>query len=77
MVCCDVNGGDMSKIIIHTKDISDIDALNYVLAVISEGMISETGNGKQYCFVTAWENTMVYASRSKSGTHTFKVWGKS
>jgi len=57
----------MNKLIIDNQsDLSDTDALRYVLRVVDEGRISETAGRAQYCFVTAWKDgVVVYAMLNK------------
>lgn len=51
------------------------DAMLKVSQVISSGLVSN--NDTQYCYVTVFESGInVYADKTKSGTHTFKVWTK-
>lgn len=66
----------MRKIIIHIEsdDISDEDAVRKVANVIAGGRISKTKNFMQYCFITTWLDTYVYAAPKHTGlTDTFKV----
>jgi len=65
-----------SKLIIRVyDDIRHRVALDLVDDVIKQGLISETGNGKQYCFVTTFmkDTYKVSAHKNKDNTHTFYV----
>jgi len=69
-------GGDGMKLIIKfdESEISYPKAIEYVNAVIAKGFISSTNNHRHYCHVTVFIKTyVVYASITKSGTHTFKI----
>jgi hypothetical protein len=60
-----------SKIIIeNTSQLSDIKALYYVMQVIDMGFIS---GDNQYCYVSEWEDCVVYARQTRGTTHSFKV----
>ena len=67
----------MSKLIIHINDsdISHAVALDLVADVVKEGLISKTGNGKQYCFATTFmkRTYIVTSKKSKLETYTFYV----
>lgn len=67
----------MSKLIIHNRtNLSDLEALLYVKEVVKDGKCSETGKGKQYCFVTTFKDSkiQVIADRIKDReTHTFYI----
>lgn len=65
----------MTKIIVHSDNIVDpCETLEYVQNVIAMGLISNTANGPQYCFVTEFAGGItVYARKNKNGTHTFHV----
>lgn len=63
-------------IIYNQTDIPDTAALRYVISVMMEGMISETKQGKQYCFVTTFEHIVVECTR-RNKTFTFVVREKS
>lgn len=65
----------MSKIIIHNDDesIGDYEAVSFVRAVISEGKVSETSRGKQYCFATRFKSNVVVTSNKTRETYTFWV----
>lgn len=67
---------DKSKLIIHNKtDLSDFDVLHYIIKVVQSGLVSETKNGKQYCFVTTFKDGYnVVASKNKYNTHTFWIY---
>jgi len=58
---------NMSKIIIDNRtDMPIQNAMRYVKHVIDEGKISETAKGKQYCFVTIWNDGVgVYSVKNK------------
>lgn len=64
------------KIIIHTEDVLPRVALELVSDVIKCGLVSETSNGKQYCFHTSFmkKTYEVSAKKSKGDTHTFYVY---
>jgi hypothetical protein len=66
----------MKRLILNIDEsVSEEDALRYVVKVVQEGRISETKNGKQFCFYTVFnENCHVSATKSKTGTETFKIW---
>lgn len=58
----------MAKIIIDNQSsISDSLALVYVTKVINMGKVSNSHKGKQYCFVTVWDddNIVIYADKNK------------
>ena len=57
----------------HDSSITDEEAMERVLHVIKDGRVSETCNGKQYCFVTSWTSIVVYADRTKAGVDSFEV----
>lgn|GEM_PF-2132378 len=66
----------MRKIIIHIEsdEISDEEAVRKVANVIAGGRISKTKQWLQYCFMTTWLDTYVYAAPKHTGlTDTFKV----
>ena len=56
----------MSKIIIHNDtDMSDIEAMWYILEVLREGRVSNFG--KQDCYATRWsDGTVVLAGLNKN-----------
>jgi hypothetical protein len=63
----------MSKIIVTTDGVTDQEALYYALKVVNDGFVSN--DNTQYCFLTTFKNgARVYADKTKSGTHTFRVW---
>ena len=64
------------KIIIHIDDVAPATALSLVDSVVRMGLISETANGKQYCFHASFLNHTydVSAKKSKGETHTFYVY---
>lgn len=66
----------MSKFIIYNNDdsIGDYEAVSFIRAVISEGKVSETSRGKQYCFVTRFKNgVVVTCDKLREDTFTFRV----
>ena len=66
----------MRKIIIHIESdkIDDEEAVRKVANVIAGGRISKTKKWIQYCFMTTWLNTYVYAAPKHTRlTDTFKV----
>ena len=66
----------MRKIIIHIEsdDISDEEAIRKVAKVIAGGRVSIANRWMQYCFITTWLDTFVYALPKRTGlTDTFKV----
>ena len=55
-----------------TDDTEEWNAILKVSQVISDGLVSN--NNTQYCYVTVFSNGIhVYADRTKSGIHTFRV----
>lgn len=66
----------MRKIIIHIEsdEIDDMEAVRKVLSVIAGGRTSKTKKWMQYCFLTTWLDTYVYAAPKHTGlVDTFKV----
>lgn len=64
----------MSKLIIHVNGVDDAKALELVAEVVKGGLVSETSNGRQYCFLTTWKSGFVVkASKNNGNTHTFCV----
>jgi len=70
----------MPKITItHDEKISPQSALSMVRNVVDAGLISNGRYGEQYCFVTTFnrlgndDELTVYASKTKNGTHTFRI----
>lgn len=62
-----------NKIIIHNyTDLNDLEIFNYIYRVMLKGKVSETKQGKQYCFVTHTEGLIIFCNRRKN-TYTFKV----
>lgn len=64
-----------SKIIIHNynEELSDTDVLARVYKVMQEGLISETRKGKQYCFITRFnDGNVVGCNKTKTG-YSFKI----
>ena len=57
----------MEKLIIENRsNLSMEDALIRVKHVVSDGKISKTGKGDQYCFMTTWpDGTYVCADKNK------------
>lgn len=52
--------------------------LEYVKRVMDKGMISEGIHGEQYCAATLLDGEVrIFASKTKSGTHVFKVQSES
>ena len=65
----------MDKIIIHNETgLNDITVMKMVQSVIDAGKVSETSQGKQYCFVTTFKNGCIVTSTRKNDTYTFKVY---
>lgn len=65
---------EKSKIIIHNySDLEDYECISFVRAVISEGKVSETKQGKQYCFITTFKNGIVVGCSKRNNTYTFTV----
>lgn len=63
-----------SKIIIHNEtNMCDGDVLHYIHAVISGGLVSETKNGKQYCFITTFKGGHIVTCSRRNNTFTFKI----
>lgn len=65
----------MSKLIITIDDtVDDLTAAYYVMKVIQQGRISESRNGRCYCFATTFKDGgQVLAERTAAGTDTFWV----
>lgn len=66
----------MSKFIIYNNydSIGDYEAVSFIRAVISEGKVSETSRGKQYCFATRFKNgVVVTCDKLREDTFTFRV----
>jgi len=70
----------MPKITItHDETITPQSALSMVKRVIDAGLISTGRYGEQYCFATTFnrvgndDELSVYASKTKNGTHTFRI----
>lgn len=65
----------MPRMVITIDDtVDDLTAAYCVLKVIEQGKISESKNGRCYCFVTTFKNGVrVYAERTKTGADTFRV----
>ena len=66
----------MSKFIIYNNDdsIGDYEAVNFIRAVISEGKVSQTSRGKQYCFETRFKSgVVVTCNKLREDTFTFRV----
>ena len=65
---------EKSKIIIHNySDLDDYGAVSFVRAVISEGKVSKTKQGKQYCAITTFKNGIVVDCTRRNNTYTFRV----
>ena len=63
-----LKGSAMSeKLIIENRtELPMKEVLNYVKVVVTQGKISETSKGKQYCFVTCFSDGItVYADKNK------------
>lgn len=62
----------MADILIHKPDdMPDINAMQYVYAVIKQGRISDYGNC--YCYVSEFsDGTMVFASKRKADIFSIK-----
>jgi hypothetical protein len=65
-------------------EISDIVALRMVLAVIAEGRVSHSTGGlgdgpaDGYCYATTFQGGgFVYATRTRAGNDSFRVWKES
>lgn len=56
---------------IDTSGFGDKEAMAYVMAVIKQGRISN--QGKEYCYVTGFENARVFAHRTTKGTDCFSL----
>lgn len=65
-----------SKFILYNHtDIPDEEFIQYVLGVMFEGKCSETSKGKQYCFVTRFEdNIVVFSDMTDNGTYIFHMY---
>ena len=64
----------MSKIIINNESsLDELTAISRVARVIKGGFVSKGENGEQYCFVTTFEDSHVFAWKTKSGSHVFRV----
>ena len=65
----------MPKLIITIDDtVDDLNAAYYVMKVIQQGRLSETKNGRCYCFITTFTNGVrVCCNRTKAGADTFWV----
>lgn len=66
----------MSKFIIYNNDdsIGDYEAVSFIRAVISEGKVSKTSKGKQYCFATRFKSDVVVTcNKLREDTFTFRV----
>lgn len=68
----------MPKLIIrHPEDVTDEEALTYVLAVVRGGRISKGGHGDQYCWHTAFKDNFhveVLAKHNLDAADSFVVW---
>lgn len=63
-----------SKIIIQNNtDLTDYEALLYVIVVIKQGKLSKTSRGKQYSFATIFKDNIVVTSGRKNNTYVFMV----
>ena len=64
----------MKLIIDNRTKLSDANAILRVMKVIALGRISETKAGKQYCFVSSFDDCVVCVrKRAKSSTETFTI----
>lgn len=66
----------MKAIIKYPDTITLEEALKKVLKVIEEGRVSETKRGKQFCFLTRFNNnpiTKVIATLTKNKTDVFEI----
>lgn len=64
----------MNKLIIHNQTtLEDSDVLCYIHTVISAGLVSETKQGKQYCFVTTFKGGYTVTCSRRKDTLTFKI----
>ena len=64
----------MEKIIIENRsDLSLADAVSRVNHVITEGKISKTSKGKQYCFVTTWPDKIVVLASKNDKSDRFVI----
>lgn len=64
-----------TKIIIqnYNKELTDAEALMRIYKVIGEGLISQTKKGKQYCFVTKFDDgNNVICDKTKTG-YKFRI----
>lgn len=65
----------MSKIIVQNdSNLSDGEALEYVITVIKQGRISN--NGKQYCYVVTFKSGITVISTLNKKSDRFIVYGK-
>ena len=64
-----------NKLIIRNyTELSDMEVLSYVISVVKEGRVSETGKGHKYCFHTTFkDNIEVSVVKSGKDTETFYV----
>lgn len=59
------------KIIIDNKgDISEIDAISYIVAVIKQGRISEAKGIKHFCWLSRFADNIVVATRQKKSINS-------
>lgn len=62
------------KMIIESE-FDDKTTLAMVREVIEDGFVSKGRYGEQYCFATIWSGGVrCEASKTKNGTHTFRIW---
>jgi len=63
------------KIIIenHIEEMPMIQVLEHISFVINQGKISETGAGKQYCFVNVFKNGVVVSAFKNKKSDRFVV----
>jgi hypothetical protein len=65
---------EKNKIIIHNySDLEDFECISFIRAVISDGKISKTKQGEQYCFATTFKNGIVVNCSRRNNTYTFTV----
>jgi hypothetical protein len=65
---------NMSKLTIKNEStLPDRTVIKCVMSVMADGLISNGANGEQYCFATKFKSVMVYAAKTKTGTHVFRV----
>lgn len=66
-----------NKLIIRNyTNLSDLETLEYITAVIREGKISTCKDGEQYCFATSFKNGICIESTRHNDTYTFYIFKK-